>query len=283
MKLTLKIAKVLVKLTHGEPVNSSAAKSKLIDELVAENIIFSKGRHQKTLHLINKNSLENYLANQWQIYNLDEYIAGLENKSTSRADMVKITTDSKQSKERAFKGFLVNSYHPINATLNNDRFVINPPLGSFVFIFDYERFKIPTEVTVVGIENAQNFSCVEKQKYLFNDIAPLFVSRYPQNQNKDFINWMKSIPNNYLHFGDFDTAGINIYLNEYKRHLQERASFFIPKDIELAIKERGNRERFDKQQHIRLDARKIEETKILDLINIINKEQKGLDQEYFIQ
>lgn len=283
MKLTLKIAKVLVKLTHGETVNSSAAKSKRIDELIAENIIFSKGRHQKTLHLTNKNSLEDYLANQWQIHDLDKYIAGLESSDTSRADMVKITTDSKQSKERAFKGFLVNSYHSINATLNNDRFVIDPPLGSFVFIFDYERFKIPTEITVVGMENAQNFRFIQKQKYLFHNIVPLFVSRYPQNQNKDFINWMKSIPNNYLHFGDFDTAGISIYLNEYKRHLQERASFFIPKNIEVAIKERGNRERFDKQQCIRLDAHKIEETKILDLIKTINKEQKGLDQEYFIQ
>ena len=39
---------------------------------------------------------------------------------------------------------------------------------------------------------------------------------------------MKSIPNNYLHFGDFDLAGIGIYVNEYKCHLSNKSSFYIP-------------------------------------------------------
>jgi len=35
----------------------------------------------------------------------------------------------------------------------------------------------------------------------------LFVSRYPQTQSKDLLNWLQSIPNPYLHFGDFDLTG----------------------------------------------------------------------------
>ncbi|MFT5916730.1 MAG: hypothetical protein ACJAWV_003116 [Flammeovirgaceae bacterium] len=281
MKLTLKIAKILVRLIGGEIISASAAKSKLIDDLVAENILFSKGKHRKSLHLLNEKALHIYLENQLQINDLDNYVFALENKDSSRADFVKITTDSKDSKERAFKGFLVNSYDLIRAELNHQAFAINPKLGSFIFISDYETFNIPKEITVVGVENSKNFSQIQKQKYLFKDINPLFISRYPQNQNKDFIKWMKSIPNNYLYFGDFDIAGIGIYLNEYKKHFPEKASFFIPKNIRDELKEHGNRERFNKQK-VNFRKEDIQEVELLNLLELINLEKKGLDQEFYI-
>ncbi len=282
MKLTLKIAKVLVQLITGESIPSSAAKSKLIDELVFENIIYRKGKHRKSLELISETDLHIFLANQLQINNLNNYILASENEHSTRAEFVKITTDSKKSKERAFKGFLVNSYNAIKAELNNEPIIINPTLGSFIFIYDYETFKIPKEITVIGVENAKNFSRIQEQKYLFEHINPLFISRYPQNQNKDFIKWMNCIPNNYLHFGDFDIAGIGIYLNEYKRHLLCKTTFFIPENIESVLRLNGNRERFDKQK-INFKIDDIQESKILNLIEIINSAKKGLDQEYFIE
>ena len=282
MNLTLKIAKVLVQLINGETIPDSSAKSKLIDDLVRENIIFRKGKHQKTIQLLDENSLHIYLKNQLQINDLNKYIEALENENSSRADFVKITSDSKKSKERAFKGFLVNCYNPIIAELNNKSITINPVEGSFIFIYDYETFKIPKNVTIIGVENAKNFSQIQEQQYLFEGLNPLFVSRYPQNQNKDLIKWLKSIPNNYLHFGDFDFAGIGIYLNEYKKHLSQKATFFIPENIKSALCENGNRERFNNQKlNFKIDT--IQEVKILYLLEIINTEKKGLDQEYYIE
>jgi len=281
MKLTLKIAKILVQLINGETIPDSTAKSKLIDELVSENILLRKGKHRKTLELLSENALHIYLANQLQINDLYNYISILENEHSSRADFVKVTTDSKNSKERAFKGFLVNSYLPIEAALNNQKFTINPTPGNFIFIHDFETFKVPETVTIVGVENAKNFSQIRKQQYLFEQINPLFVSRYPQNQNKDFINWMKSTPNNYLHFGDFDIAGIGIYLNEYKKHLAEKSSFFIPDNIGNKLRKNGNRKRFDEQK-LNFKLEDIEEEDLLKLIELINKEKKGLDQEFFL-
>lgn len=281
MKLTLKIARLLAQLTDGESIPASAAKSKLMEVLIAENIIFQKGKHRKTLQLLNASALSTFLINQLQINNLQAYISALESESSSRAQFVKISTDSKHSKERAFKGFLVNSYQIIKAELNNEAFIVNPTLGSFIFISDYETFKIPREITIVGIENAKNFSQIREQQYLFEDIIPLFVSRYPQNQNKDFIKWMKSIPNDYLHFGDLDMAGIGIYLNEYKKHLSQKTTFFIPENIGTILRKNGNRERFDKQKP-NFKSNDITESNLLDLLEIINLEKKGLDQEYFI-
>lgn len=282
MKLTLKIAKLLVRLTEGESIPNSLAKSKLIDDLVAENILFKKGKHRKTIELLDEKSLYVYLVNQLQIQNLKNYIEALENEDATRADFVKITSDSKHSKERAFKGFLVNSYNPIKVQLNAKKIIIHPSIGSFTFIYDCETFKIPREITVVGVENAKNFRQIQQQKYLFENITPLFISRYPQNQNKDFIKWMASIPNNYLHFGDFDLAGIGIYLNEYKPYLSEKASFFIPDNIQEDIKKYGNRKRFNIQK-LNFEINKIQEPELLDLIAIINTEKKGLDQEFYIR
>ena len=280
MELTLKIAKALVRLKDGEILPSSSVKSKLIDELITEKIIWKKGKHHKTLQLLSKESLNNYLSNQLQIKSLRAYISALENQNTTRSEFVKITSDSKKSKQRVFKGFLVNCYSPIKAKLNNQEIIIEPAEGSFVFIYDFETFKIDCNITIVGIENSENFRQIQRQSYLFKNINPLFISRYPQNQNSDFIKWMKSIPNNYLHYGDFDIAGIGIYLNEYKKHLGAKARFFIPKDIEKTIKN-GSRERYDKQK-VNFKPSEIEEKELLKLIEIINNEKKGLDQEYYI-
>ena len=79
MKLTLKIAKVLKKLLNGEVITASSAKSALINELVLENILWQKGKHQKSLQIRNKEALNTYLLNQLQINDLEKYISALEN------------------------------------------------------------------------------------------------------------------------------------------------------------------------------------------------------------
>lgn len=96
------------------------------------------------------------------------------------------------------------------------------------------------------------------------------------------LKWLLSIPNLYLHFGDLDLAGIGIYLNEYKRHLDNRASFFVPDNIEATIVKYGNRTRYNSQKEI-FDLSSIKEERLLALINIIHKHKKGLDQEVFIK
>lgn len=282
MKLSLKIAKALDQLINGEDLPASSAKSKLTERLIDENILYRKGKHRRTLHLRDDEALRVFLANQLQIHDLKKFIAAKEEVESTRADFVKLTTESKDSKERAFKGFLVNSYFPIKAKLDEQEITIHPPAGSFVFISDYQHFKIPASITIVGMENARNFSQIHKQKYLFKNINPLFISRYPQNQSQDFIRWMQQTPNSYLHFGDFDLAGISIYLNEYKKHLGDKASFFIPENIQNTLRNFGNRQRYN-LQNLSFDKDRINELELVKLLNIIHTEKKGLDQEYFIK
>src|SRR5690554_1842989 len=281
MKLSPKIARILFRLTEGETIPASTAKSRIIDELIAENILLQKGRHRKTITLINEEALSMFISNQLQVQNLQEYIEALENEESSRADFVKIATDSKGSRERAFKGFLINCYDPIPAVLNSKEYNVHPQEGSFNFIYDFETFRLPNNITIVGVENARNFRHIQEQRYLFKDIDPLFISRYPQTQHRDLISWLRSIPNKYLHFGDFDLAGIGIYLNEYKIHLQEQAQFFAPSDIQQLIHTFGNRQRYNNQIE-NFDPERITQDSLIELLRVIHRERKGLDQEYFI-
>ena len=282
MKIPVHIAEKLVQLLEGESISSSLVKHKLIEELVAEGILERKGRIQKKLLLINAGAFHLYLQNKYSINNLQKYIRISKKENALRSESVAVSSDSKLTKVRTFKGFLVNSYLPIQASLNQELITLNPVNGIFQFISDFEHFIPEEDIMVVGIENAENFRHIQQQKYLFTGIKPLFVSRYPQSQSKDLIKWLHMIPNKYVHFGDFDFAGIGIYLHEFKKHLQDKSTFFIPENIEDLVVEYGNKKRYNTQK-INFDRDTIEEEKLLNLISIIHKYKKGLDQEILIK
>ena len=281
MKIPVHIAEKLLQLLQGGSIPSSLAKHTLIDVLVFEGIIERKGRIKKSLLLSDSKALHTYLQNNFSINNLQQYIQIIKEENVLRSELVAASSDSKLIKIRTFKGFLINSYSPIPATLNGKQVTLNPISGTFQFIYDFEKLMVSPDITIVGIENPENFRHIDKQKYLFKDIKPLFVSRYPQNQSKDLIKWLQSVPNNYLHFGDFDFSGIGIYLNEYKKHLADRTTFFVPENIDKLIADNGNKKRYD-EQRINFKVKSIQEYKLLQLINTIHKYRKGLDQEILI-
>ena len=281
MKVPVHIAEKLLQLLQGESIPSSLARHSVIEDLVLEGIIERKGRIKKTLILSNNKALHTYLQNNYSINDLQQYIQISNQENVLRSELVAVSSNSKLVKVRTFKGFLVNCYSPIHATLDGKKITINPVNGTFQFIYDFEKFILPPYITIIGIENPENFRHIESQKYLFNDLKPLFVSRYPQNQSKDLINWLQSIPNTYLHFGDFDFAGIGIYLNEFNKYLADKTKFFVPDNIEKLIADFGNKKRYDEQK-INFKIELIQDDKLIQLIKIIHKYRKGLDQEIFI-
>ena len=281
MKVPVHIAEKLLQLSQGESIPSSLAKHSLIDDLVLEGIIERKGRIQKLLLLPDKKPLFTYLQNNYAINDLQQYIQVSKKEEVTRSELVAATSNSKHTGVRSFKGFLINCYFPIQATLNGKEIILNPVDGTFQFIYDFDKFIVSPDITIVGIENPSNFRHIDQQKYLFTDIKPLFVSRYPQNQSRDLIKWLQSIPNSYLHFGDFDFAGIGIYLNEFKKHLADRTMFFVPDNIDKLIADFGNKTRYNEQK-INFVVKSIREYKLLQLIQTIHKYRKGLDQEILI-
>jgi hypothetical protein len=139
---------------------------------------------------------------------------------------------------------------------------------------------LTTDVTIVGIENCENFRWIIKQKELFKHLGKvLFVCRYPQSG--DLVRWLQKIPNKYVHFGDFDLAGVFIFQNEFYNKLGERSSFFVPDDIEQRLK-LGSRERYDAQMR-RYSHMTVTDMRLNPIIDLIKKYRRGYDQEGYIE
>ena len=284
MEITVSIAENLILLQNGEKIPASKMKNSIVNEMFENGILGKQiqGRSKSLIYLSDKQKLNNFIQNHYGISDLKNYVDALKNDNLTRADAIAVSSDSKLTKIRTFKGFLINCYNPIQAMINEKSIVLNPTEGTFQFIYDFESFTISKNITIVGIENPENFRYIEKQKNLFENINPLFVSRYPQNQSKDLLKWLQKIPNDYLHFGDFDFAGIGIYLNEYKKYLGEKAQFFIPGNIEYLFENYGNKKLYYNQKN-NFDIETISEIDLLKLIEIIHKHKKGLEQEILIK
>ena len=265
-------------LISGEQVAGSKLSSKLLDELMAEGLL-SVVTHgsRKSYRARDVEALKRYLIDKDESYRMLEV-----SSSVSRASMAAETGNSKLITVRSCPGFPVNSYEPISCSLCDKDFVVNPHEGSFVFIDNWQQFSIPQDIVVVGIENMENFRRIRQQRNLFESLLGgnhlLFVSRYPQST--DLRNWLIGIPNKYVHFGDFDLAGIKIFLTEFYKFLGNRSEFLIPSDIEKRLA-KGSPVRYNKQygnyHTLSTDIQYLQ-----FLIDLINKYHRGYDQEGYI-
>lgn len=269
-------------LLAGKQVAGSRLSSKLLNELLAEGMLLVISHGSRKSYLArDTEALKRFLIDRDESYRILEV-----NLPNSRASMATETGNSKLVTVRSCPGFPVNSYEPIECFLRGESFWVNPQEGSFLFVSDWEKFTIPEDVVIIGIENMENFRMIRKQRLLFEKYLKvhefsnrvLFVSRYPQSS--DLRRWLCSIPNYYLHFGDFDLAGINIFLFEFHQYLgKERSSYLIPDDIEFRLQS-GSRNRYDEQYSHFKDV-KSDVFELQQLI-VIHRERKAYDQEGYI-
>lgn len=278
-KIKISLAKKIQQLIQGDSLPLGQLKSPVIDRMINEGVLSIKlqGRSKKTVFAPKPQAITNYLSSHLGINNVEVYISNLEN-GTSRAENIIASTNSKSSLVRTFKGFLVNCASPIEGEINGNKFIIAPHEGTYTYIHDFEYFTIPPETLIIGIENPENFRFIANQTHLFGDNSILFVSRYPQS--KDLINWLQNTPNKYLHYGDFDFEGIRIFRDEYYQHLKNRASFFIPENIENLISKYGNKNLYDKQFKS-ISTLHIND-EIEQLVALFHKYKRCLEQEVLI-
>ncbi|WP_102284963.1 DUF7281 domain-containing protein [Metaprevotella massiliensis] len=265
-------------LISGEQVASSKLNSKLLDELMAEGLLLVTTRgSRKSYRARDIEALKRYLIDKDENYRMLDVTT-----ADSRASMAVETGNSKLLTIRSCPGFPINSYQSIECSLNSEPFVVNPPEGSFVFIDNWKHFVIPEDVVVVGIENMENFRMIRQQRKLFESLLGnkqlLFASRYPQST--DLCNWLLTIPNKYVHFGDFDLAGIHIFLTEFHKHLGDRSTYLIPSDIEQRLV-KGSLSRYN-EQYDKYHTLQCDIPSLQSLIDMINKHRRGYDQEGYI-
>ena len=281
MKISKTLISTLQQLMDGGPVAASTLRKDIAETLLAEGLLTVQTHgSRRAFRAIDAIALKNFLQTRYEELRTlgDNYL----DSYTTRFEQAAETGNSKLVMVRSCPGFPVNSYEPITCSLSGNEIVVNPPEGGFVFIDNWQQFTIPNDVVVVGIENMENFRMIRHQRKLFEsvlgDTPLLFVSRYPQS--KDLRKWLQGITNRYVHFGDFDLAGINIFLTEFQQFLGARSSFFIPSDIEKRL-QIGSQDRYNNQLS-RFRDLKCDENRIQAIIDLINKYHKCYDQEGYI-
>lgn len=279
---TLALARKILDMLHGISVPSSSFTSGMAKVMLEEGLItvITRGS-QKSYRINNPNACRSFLKqNYTSSLELEDWIdMKIREADLSRSELVNAGAHSKLFTRRGFRGFLVNCYESVEARLNGNTFTLAPIQGTSLFIEDYEELRIPEDVVIVGIENGENFQKIRQQKYLFDTMKVLFVSRYPQSS--DLVDWLKRIPNRYIHFGDFDLAGIHIYEDEFYAYLGEKASFFIPVDIEERLKD-GSSELYDKQ-YLKYKDRVIKDKRVHTLAGLIHYYRRVYEQEGYIR
>lgn len=262
----------------GEAVAASSLRNDIATELLEEELLTVRTHgSRRSFAAIDTVALSKFAESHYG------GLGKIDRKGLTRAEMASDTGNSKLVMVRSCPGFPVNCYEPIACMLNDREFVVNPKEGSFLFVTDWESFVVPEDMNLVGIENMENFRMIRQQRELFEKAIGsdrlLFVSRYPQST--DLRSWLQMIPNRYIHFGDFDLAGINIFLTEFHAHLGDRSTFLIPSDIEERLTN-GSTERYN-DQYPKFKRLSTDIPEIQHLIDTINRCHKCYDQEGYIK
>ena len=284
MKITASLIDKLIRLRNGESIHSSQLRGEWVSELESDGVIVSTSHGSRRVLFVPQPEafLQALSAFDERLSDLDLMRDTLQTGETSRSVQASATGNSKLIAVRSCPGFPLNTYEPIACLLNGREIIVNPQEGSFMFISDWQSFSIPQDVVVVGIENMENFRLIRQQRALFEGtIGPdrlLFVSRYPQSS--DLRSWLQAIPNDYIHFGDFDLAGIHIFLTEFHAYLGERSTFFIPSDIEQKLAN-GSLERYN-AQYLKFKYLTTDIPLLQHLIDTINTYHRCYDQEGYI-
>jgi len=281
MNITIEQAKLLKELSEGKKVPLSRLKARIFQQLIQEQVLLrQKESHGWNIYTDHPQSLLNYLYNHYIRCTLDEYIERGQ-AAPSRSNNIRMSGDSKLKETELWQGFYFKVSEPIHAQWQGKPLTLLPyPEGIPVFMPQPETLSLPEEVTVVMIENSENFLKIETQLPLFQGLKCFFVSFYPREQHSYFIEWLQKQPNNYVHYGDFDFAGIHIYQSQYKKYVSGESRYLVPSGLLPLFRQYGKRALYNNQLSLQALI-KADEPGISELLEIIKREHKGLEQEIF--
>lgn len=282
IKINKKDLKTIQELIENKNVTYGRIANKKIIESLKLNGSVSVDRisaQRSIVRLLKEENIFNFFRNNGYristINEIDSYIDEVINAQPSRDTIQEWTNNTKSKVSKSLKGLYISSIKNINIKINDETVTIVPVNGLGYFCFHTEKIEVNDETIIVGIENYQVIWFAKKYKEFFNRNNILFVVR-----NEYMREWISNLENEYIHFGDYDLAGIHIYINEIVPRLKnsKKYSMFIPHNIKYLIKEYGNLKiyRDQKEKYSNLT---IKDDEIDKLKNIIKNEKKGLEQE----
>lgn len=262
-------------ITEGKFVNRELVKELKLNGSVVDGKKTPKVRYinlakEENVFLVLKNN--NYFIDSLE--EIDDYIQEMFDKKPSRDEVQKWHNSTKSKESKSLNGLYVSSLNKIDIKLNDKIVTIIPNSGLGYFLFYTQKIELYESTIIVGVENYQVVWFAQKYKQFFDNKDILFIVINPF-----MLEWIENLKNEYVHFGDYDLAGINIYLNKILPRLKKskKHSMFIPQNIEYLIQEHGDPELYEKQkQYKNLDTNDIQ---INNLIKSIRDNKKSIEQE----
>lgn len=279
-KIPLKFIENLQLLMEGALLNASTFSSKqllnrFLDDGVLEQI--PVGRRRRKIACRSPEALHHYLHQQFGIHSLEEYHELMQLEQRDGADSLRATRSTKTFRTQTLQGFFIKPFGT-SVTMNGTALPALPE-GVEFFVHDFNALSISESTLVIGIENPECFVKIKTLLHHFPGSEHLFVLRY---HSKSPAQWLATISNPYLHFGDFDPAGIAIYHNEYLKPLGEtRCRFFVPENIDALI-ENGDPTLYDQQLHLMPEPSSFLQPDLLALIAKIKQHGRGVEQEHLL-
>ena len=262
-------------ITEGKFKNKSIVESLKQNGSVKNAKRTAKVRY---IELIKSENIFNFLNHQgYNINSIDDiesYISDIFDETPSRDTIQKHTSNTKSKLSPSLEGLDVSSLEDLDIKIDDEVVTIRPHNGMGYFLFHTQKIEVSKDTIIVGVGNYQVVWFAKKYSKFFENKKVLFVV-----VNTYMLKWIQTLGNEYIHFGDYDLAGINIYLNKILPRLKkaQKYSIFIPDDIEKLIDNNGSFKLFKNQviykNLISSDA------KVNNLIRIIDKYKKGLEQE----
>ena len=243
--------KRLLALYNGEELTQSETQTRLFDKMKREGVIVPASQHgsRTTFKAVGLERLKQYLSEELSIQDLQNFHDYIFSESENRVKpkVVEAPNEPRTVKPSPMEGFLVTSVEPINAQVGGMHFTIEPPQGTYLYIYEYKMFSVPTDVLIVGVDSAEVFHRIRSYLNLFPQQKILFVHRHPQGA--ELAQWLKRTSNEYIHFADFDFASIFAFQHDIYSRIGTRASFLMPGNVEELIG-RGSRMKYNAQQSL---------------------------------
>ena len=284
INITNKSFKIIKELIENKHVlKSHFTSKKLIDEFIGCNCVYLEGKPQQ-VYLKDENALFGIIRINGKTVNsikdLD-YFINQNNEPISRNEIPDYYVHTKAKESKSFNGLMVNVINKLEITFKNKKQYIYPMDGMGLFLHYIPKLELADDVIIVGVENPQIVWEISKYKYLFDkDKKYLFIS-ISEYKTKYQYKWLESFEGEYIHFGDFDLAGINIYLNSIVPKLKKskKYSFLMPDNIYEIIKKRNHNKDYSNQTRYFNNIEAKDDLILQELITFIKQYKITLEQE----
>ena len=254
---------------------------KLLEELIGCNCVYVSGKPQQ-IYLNDEEALFGVIkSNGYKVNSIEDLDYFIEEKEPkSRDEIADNYSHTKRVESKSFNGLMVSVFDKLEVIYNEKKQYFYPLEGSGLFVHYTSKLQLDDDVIVVGVENPQVVWYINKYKHLFNKEKKylfLCISEYKTTYQ---YKWLESFCGEYIHFGDFDLAGINIYLNAIVPKLKKAKShsFLFPDNIYEIIKEKNYMVDYSNQtRYLNITSKKDKD--LQKLIEFIKNNKITIEQE----